>query len=219
MSKTWKISAETPRAKKKEETRQRILKAASDLFETKGFYETTTSDIAKAAKVSAGSIYAHFGAPGKIMAELHKDLVSKRTENLSELRANWPANRSAWELLLAMLDELWGGNKKTLRMENLCAYQSWSWVCAPEDYSPLRDTYKVLNEELITTTLLAQKEGTVKSDIDVPIMVTVMAASYLQAIQEARLSPEIFAEQHKRFMRQVHAIFRVPQDQTNVDAA
>jgi len=97
------------------------------------------------------------------MAELHKDLVSKRTENL--------------------------------------------------------DTYKVLNEELITTTLLAQKEGTVKSDIDVPIMVTVMAASYLQAIQEARLSPEIFAEQHKRFMRQVHAIFRVPQDQTNVDAA
>jgi len=163
LSKTWKISAETPRAKKKEETRQRILKAASDLFETKGFYETTTSDIAKAAKVSAGSIYAHFGAPGKIMAELHKDLVSKRTENLSELRANWPANRSAWELLLAMLDELWGGNKKTLRMENLCAYQSWSWVCA--------------------------------------------------------LSPEIFAEQHKRFMRQVHAIFRVPQDQTNVDAA
>ena len=212
VNKTWKIGADTSRAKKKEETHQRILDAASQLFEAKGFYETTTSDIAKAASVSPGSIYAHFGSPGKIMAELHAKLVISRTNRLTAYREEWPSGKPAWDLLLVMLDEVWGVNKNSLQMENVCAFHSWCWVCAPEDYAPMRVTYQALFAELTTTIQMAQREGTVCSDIDVPAMVEIMAAAFFHGIQEARISREAFLAQNTQFLSQVHTMFRVPQE-------
>jgi len=181
VNKTWKIGADTSRAKKKEETHQRILDAASQLFEAKGFYETTTSDIAKAASVTA-------------------------------YREEWPSGKPAWDLLLVMLDEVWGVNKNSLQMENVCAFHSWCWVCAPEDYAPMRVTYQALFAELTTTIQMAQREGTVCSDIDVPAMVEIMAAAFFHGIQEARISREAFLAQNTQFLSQVHTMFRVPQE-------
>ena len=219
VTKTGKIGADTPRAKKKEETRNRIMQAASELFETKGFYETTTSDIAKAAKVSAGSIYAHFGSPGNIMSELHQKLVSSRTKRLTGFREDWPSDRPAWDLLLLMLDEVWGVNKDALQMENVCAFHSWRWICAHEDYAPMREMYAALFEEFTTTIKMAQQQGTVPSDIDVPVMVEIMAAAFFHGIQEARISREIFLVQNAEFVKRVHLIFRVPQKERARDAA
>lgn len=210
MSKTWTIGANTPRAKKKEETRNRIMSAASELFESKGFYETTTSDIAKAAKVSAGSIYAHFGSPGNIMAELHRKLVASRTKRLTMLREDWPSDKPAWDLLLVMLDEVWGVNKNALQMENVCAFHSWCWVCSAEDYAPMRETYASLFGELTTVLEMAQTEGTVAKDIDLPTMVEIMSAAFFHGIQEARISREAFLEQNQLFLKRVHALLGVP---------
>lgn len=219
MTKTWKIGAQTSRAKQKEETRQRILDAASQLFETKGFYETTTANIAKAAKVSPGSIYAHFGSPGKIMAELHEKIVAARTARLTAYRNEWPADKSAWDLLMIMLDEIWGVNKDSLKMGNLCAFQSWAWVCAPEEYTPMRVTYRELFAELATTVEMAQAEGVVPKDIDVPVMVEILSAAFFHGVQEARISREAFVAQNTQFVARVHSIFRVPYKGSVEDAA
>ena len=212
MNRTWTISPDTKRAKKKEETRNRILQAASELFEEKGFYETTTTDIAKLAKVSPGSIYAHFGSPGKILAQLHERLVASRTKRLTALREEWPSEKPAWELLIVMLDEVWGVNKNALQMDNVCAFQSWCWVCSAEDFQPMRAWYSDLFEELVTTVKMAQDQGTVPKDIDVPQMVEIMAAVFFQGIQEARTSRDAFLEQNAIFLAQVHTIFRVPEN-------
>lgn len=52
------------------ETRQRVLEAANELFSTKGFVATGTADIARAADVSEGSIFYHFGSKKKLLEEL-----------------------------------------------------------------------------------------------------------------------------------------------------
>ena len=52
------------------ETRQRVLEAANLLFTTKGFVATGTADIARAADVSEGSIFYHFGSKKKLLEEL-----------------------------------------------------------------------------------------------------------------------------------------------------
>lgn len=52
------------------ETRQRVLEAANMLFTTKGFVATGTADIARAADVSEGSIFYHFGSKKKLLEEL-----------------------------------------------------------------------------------------------------------------------------------------------------
>jgi AcrR family transcriptional regulator len=48
------------RAKQKADTRERILLAALQLFESNGFASTRTQDVAEAAGISHGSIFSHF---------------------------------------------------------------------------------------------------------------------------------------------------------------
>lgn len=52
------------------ETRQRVLEAANHLFATQGFAKTGTADIARAADVSEGSIFYHFGSKRNLLEEL-----------------------------------------------------------------------------------------------------------------------------------------------------
>jgi AcrR family transcriptional regulator len=47
-------------AKKKQETRQRIVDCARKLFNDKGFEQTTTRDIAEAAGIAAGTMFNYF---------------------------------------------------------------------------------------------------------------------------------------------------------------
>lgn len=48
------------RAQNKEEIRERIVKAALDLFQTKGFDATTTKAIAKKARIAEGTVFNYF---------------------------------------------------------------------------------------------------------------------------------------------------------------
>lgn len=219
MPKSWTIGADTTRAKKKAETHRRILDAAAELFETKGFYETTTAQIAKAAGVSPGSIYAHFGSPENIMAEMHRQFVFSRAKRLTTIRESWPTDKSAWELLLFMLDEVWGMNKSTLQMENVSAYHSWLWVCDPKDFTPLRDTYREVFSELAQAIERAQAEGTVPVQIEVPAMVEIMAAIFFQGIQEARTGEAAFYDQYQVLIGRVHQLFGVKQHGLHAGAA
>lgn len=52
------------------ETKSRVLAAANMLFSSKGFAATGTADIARAADVSEGSIFYHFGSKKALLAEL-----------------------------------------------------------------------------------------------------------------------------------------------------
>ena len=61
-----------PRARRYDpaETRQRVLEAANQLFSQNGFAKTGTADIARAADVSEGSIFYHFGSKRALLEEL-----------------------------------------------------------------------------------------------------------------------------------------------------
>lgn len=52
--------AETQRQRQKKQTREKLLITAMKLFSEKGFSNTTTMEIAKAAEVSHGTVFAHF---------------------------------------------------------------------------------------------------------------------------------------------------------------
>ncbi len=53
-----------------EATRRAILKAATKLFETKGYSATTTAEIGKAAKVTKGALFHHFSSKEKLFTEI-----------------------------------------------------------------------------------------------------------------------------------------------------
>src|SRR3990167_8433511 len=61
------------RKSQKEATRQRVLDAARDLFEARGYEETTVREIARQAQVSVGSVFTTFSSKGDILSQVMAD--------------------------------------------------------------------------------------------------------------------------------------------------
>jgi AcrR family transcriptional regulator len=80
------------------ETRERLLRAAASVFADRGYDGTRVADIASAAGVSNGAMYAHFGSKAELMVD------SLRTHGRRLLADMFSADpdRSITDLLLAI---------------------------------------------------------------------------------------------------------------------
>ena len=67
--------ASTPRARKREATRKRVIDSARQLFMTEGYQGTTIRDIARGAGVAVGSVFTTFASKGEILAEVMRARV------------------------------------------------------------------------------------------------------------------------------------------------
>jgi AcrR family transcriptional regulator len=79
-------------------TRERLLRAAADAFGERGYDGTRVADIAAAAGVSNGALYAHFGSKADLLVAALREHGQRM---LAALLATGP-DRSATELLLAL---------------------------------------------------------------------------------------------------------------------
>ncbi|MBN1654079.1 MAG: TetR/AcrR family transcriptional regulator [Deltaproteobacteria bacterium] len=61
-----------PKQKRAEETREKIIAAATELFSKDGFHTTSSKKIAKAAGVAVGSFYNHFPDKKSLLFEIHR---------------------------------------------------------------------------------------------------------------------------------------------------
>jgi AcrR family transcriptional regulator len=80
------------------ETRQRLLRAAPDVFAERGYDGTRVADIAAAAGVSNGALYAHFGSKADLLVSA---LRTHGRRLLADVFAADP-DRSITELLLVI---------------------------------------------------------------------------------------------------------------------
>jgi AcrR family transcriptional regulator len=78
------------------ETRERLLLAAADVFARRGYDGTRVADIAAAAEVSPGALYAHFGSKAELLVAA---LRAHGRQKLADLLAADPS-RPVMELLL-----------------------------------------------------------------------------------------------------------------------
>ncbi|WP_267220889.1 TetR/AcrR family transcriptional regulator [Dyella silvae] len=80
-------------AKQKQETRARLLAAASMQFKKKGYVATTIDELMQAIGLTGGAFYAHFDSKDAIFAELiEKDLAWSRQllgAQTAESREQW----------------------------------------------------------------------------------------------------------------------------------
>ena len=64
-------SGPTPaRQSQKEATRQRVVNAARELFDTHGYQGTTIREIARHAGVAVGSVFTTFASKGEILSQV-----------------------------------------------------------------------------------------------------------------------------------------------------
>jgi AcrR family transcriptional regulator len=64
--------ASVPHAGAADLTRQRLIRAALELFTTRGYHDTTTAQIAKKAGIAEGTIYRHFASKQQLVNELYR---------------------------------------------------------------------------------------------------------------------------------------------------
>ena len=86
-----KKAVREPQQARSIQMKERILKAALKLFCKKGYYRTTTNEIAQAAGVSVASLYAYFKDRDSIFFEIleryHQQFVTLHAEALGGLDA------------------------------------------------------------------------------------------------------------------------------------
>ena len=94
---------ETKRQKQKNLTRSHLIEIAIKQFGQNGITTTRTSDIAKAANVSHGTIFAHFSTQEELLIAVIEEFGSRITKRLHELV---DTNSSLFEILEAHIEGL-----------------------------------------------------------------------------------------------------------------
>jgi AcrR family transcriptional regulator len=82
------------------ETRRKILAVAQELFASPGFTATTTRDIAKAAKIAAGTLFNYFTSKEAILASLASTALAEAQQKFD---GNWLKGASLEEDLFALV--------------------------------------------------------------------------------------------------------------------
>ncbi len=86
-------SAETPakpRRRDPKNTRERLVRAALDLFTTQGYHASTTPQVARRAGVAEGTIYRHFTSKEQLLNEIYRGAARMFTQIVEQTPAGSP---------------------------------------------------------------------------------------------------------------------------------
>lgn len=147
-------SAGGARAANKEATQKRILKAALELFDSKGYDNTTTSAIAKRAGIAEGTVFNYFETKDDIVLyflELEVDEAIRAVRSRPQLR-NAPLEEKLFALIERQLGYL-APYKRFIGAAFLQALRPASKLAVSVRALSLRQRYIAFVEELMRESL------------------------------------------------------------------
>lgn len=115
-----KSKARIPVQKRSIETREKIINAAGTLFSEKGYFKTSTHDLADRAGVATGSFYGYFNNKKEVAIEMirrfYKEASEKTLSNFSiqigdNVAENLDTGRKLVRLMIQSLKEFHAANK------------------------------------------------------------------------------------------------------------
>jgi AcrR family transcriptional regulator len=86
------------RSQRKAETRARLLRAAAEVYASRGFGGATLDDVAAQAGLTKGAVYGHFGSKENLLLALVEEYMAGQIEAQLAL---FDRERSGWERPLA----------------------------------------------------------------------------------------------------------------------
>lgn len=173
-------SAIKGRALAKQRTREKILQAARDLFNTRGYDGSTVRDIARAAGMSTGAVFASFADK----AELFDEIVA------SDFRCLEPemteALRSAATVEAALLGIFGAAYRSHIdQLPMVCAAMSTGWGGGPTAIARSREALKPLARLIRDALQQGIDRGELASDTDVRLLRSIVWEVYLSGYRAA----------------------------------
>ncbi|ADQ14468.1 TetR/AcrR family transcriptional regulator [Halanaerobium hydrogeniformans] len=78
------------RNKRKQETREQILKYARHLFSDRGYQQTTVSEIAAQSGIAEGTIYNYFDSKGEILVTIFAEYFPQKSYQFNDIKPGKP---------------------------------------------------------------------------------------------------------------------------------
>lgn len=171
------------RDQKKQETRQRIYDAARELFRKHGFYDARASDIAKAAGVAHGSVFAHFENKQTLLLAINEDLVAQGVEYIlsKPLKGETGRERAAY-----LVTSVFRWDHRDLGFVGALMGFAWNWDAdAEERFQDMqRPLWKRARAELMGDPVFADRPD----EADQALFI--LEAGLYECLRRARARPD-----------------------------
>lgn len=124
-----KVKAPTRRALAKQQTRVKVLAAARELFSEQGYEGATIRDIASAAGMSTGAVFANFADKSELFREI---LATDAQSVADDMRAAADKGKTVEDILLKMFMAGYSFYKAQMPLARAAFSVSWSSQDGPQ---------------------------------------------------------------------------------------
>jgi AcrR family transcriptional regulator len=175
-----RVKPPTRRALAKQQTRIKVLAAARKLFSEHGYEGATIRDIAAAAGMSTGAVFANFSDKSDLFRDI---MLSDIDALMGQIREQLPKARGIEDALLKIFTLGYGFYQNQMPLARACFSVSW----APQEGEMLRAVVPMnALEELIVAELTAAVErGELGQEAEVKLRASMLFDAFLANFRHA----------------------------------
>ena len=162
------------RQSQKEATRQRVLDAARELFDTQGYQGTTIREIARHAGVSVGSVFTSFASKGEILSQVMEERLDSLYAELDRVVPHLRGStcdrlRSIYAIFFAF-----ESSRTKLFLSHVAAAYDWTLPPTARPYGRNNRLRAIIRDCLAK----GVEEGDVAPNADIDEMMNLLIAAY-----------------------------------------
>lgn len=158
-----------------DDTRAKLLMAASELFASKGYRQTTVDQIAKKAGVAKGTFFVHFAAKDAAVASLLRTQVKAALRERERVAAAGGNAAARMRAALVALGQMAGASRGLCRAVLAASLESEEVGGAAETF------FGELHAALTEDVRAGQKDGIFDSHTEAPRLASALVATYFGA--------------------------------------
>lgn len=162
------------RQSQKEATRQRVLDAARDLFDTYGYQGTTIREIARRAEVSVGSVFTTFASKGEILSEVMQARLDPLYAEIDRVMPHLRGPTADRLRTMFAIHFEFEAQQVRLFLSHIAAAYDWTLTEGARPYG--RNVR--LQQAIFETLTKGQADGDVRLDIDLQEVIDLLMSAY-----------------------------------------
>lgn len=167
-------AAASARRSQKEATRQRVLGAARELFDTLGYQGTTIREVARHAGVSVGSVFTTFASKGEILSEVMQNRLAPLYAELDRMMPHVRGSTADRLRSMFAIHFAFEAQHTRVFLSHIAAAYDWT---LPPTARPFGHTPRL--QEIIRESLaLGVEQGDVDARLDLQEVIDLLMAAY-----------------------------------------
>lgn len=163
-----------------EKTRRAILASAMNLFYEKGYSKATFEEMAKRINLTKGAVYWHFRNKPDVVAAMINDFTLNFIANIKQRiqQYNEPDFQNIIDIELFINHKIKNDDMFYKFMFFISCQMEWSEAVIKKIQPSIAQTKHIVHELFLDVLLALQKQGKIRSDVDVNLINEILINLY-----------------------------------------